>query len=69
MEIEVSPGIGTTTYTVTVEGPDGCELTDEIVVSVYGCCEPGKDPVVFNETFPFTVNPGLIITGTGEIKY
>jgi len=67
MEIEVSPVIGTTTYTVTVEGPDGCELTDEIVVTVYGCCEPGKDPVVFNETFPFTVNPGLIITGTGEV--
>ena len=32
--ISVSPNAGITTYTVTVYGPNGCELTDEIQVTV-----------------------------------
>lgn len=40
MEIEVNPSAATTTYTVTVQGPDGCELTDQIIVSSDYCCLP-----------------------------
>jgi hypothetical protein len=80
MEIEVNPSAATTTYTVTVQGPDGCELTDQIIISSDYCCLPSSGSTTYiNATLSgtqiltghfaingtFTLEPGADITFDG----
>ncbi len=47
MEIVVNPSAATTTYTVTVQGPNGCELTDQIIISSDYCCLPSSGSTTY----------------------
>jgi hypothetical protein len=80
MEIVVNPSAATTTYTVTVQGPNGCELTDQIIISSDYCCLPSSGSTTYiNASMSgtqiltgafaingtFTLEPGADITFDG----
>jgi PKD repeat protein len=44
----------------------GC--TTELLITVSGCCELDSVPNVYNQTFPFSINPGLDVTGGSTIN-
>jgi hypothetical protein len=59
-------GLAPAVYTVRVTDNTGCISFWQVTIgSASGCCLYATDPAVVDETFPFTVNPGLTVTVAG----
>lgn len=66
IKMPIASPVTTTTYTVQVVGSDGCPATDEVTVTVGGCCDAEAGTITNNGTGPFTIctDQDLVVGGT-----